>query len=131
MSFKGRRVSEAIVVSSPEDFDIQENYQWIAKSLSDGKYHVGYIYVDTPWYSQESEWTYYLRYQINTNWEECVIEKDSIKPYTIRNKVLLNDMRDMDTIFVTKDYVKDLSHSEINMLGTDIDEVIKKLNINN
>jgi hypothetical protein len=40
-------------------------------------------------------------------------------------------MRDMDTIFVTKDYVKDLSHSEINMLGTDIDEVIKKLNINN
>ena len=132
MSYKGRRCSEAIVIRSAEDFDKQENYQWIAKSILDGKYHVGYIYVDMPWYSSENQWTYYLKYQVNTSsygcqhWEECVVDEDSIRPYTIRNKVWLNDLRDMDSIFVTSDYI--LSNSENDILGTDIDEVIKKLN---
>lgn len=133
MSFKGRRVSEAIVIGSPEDFDKQENYQWIAKNIVDGKYHVGYIYVDTPWYSQENEWTYYLKYQVNTSsygcqhWEECIVNKDSIKPYTIRNKVWLNELKNIDSIFVTSDYITDLNHSEDNILGTDIEEIIEEL----
>jgi hypothetical protein len=55
MSYKNRRCSEAIVIRSVEDFDKQDNFQWIAKSLSDGEYHVGYIYVDTPWYSSIDE----------------------------------------------------------------------------
>jgi hypothetical protein len=132
MSYKGRRCSEAIIIRSVEDFDKQENYQWIAKSILDGKYHVGYIFVDTPWYSSEDQWTYYLKYQVNTSsygsqyWEECIVDRNSIKPYSIRNKVWLNDLRDMDSIFVTGDYI--LSNSENDVLGTDIDEVIKKLN---
>jgi hypothetical protein len=131
MSYKNRRCSEAIVIRNIEDFDKQENYQWIAKSISDGEYHVGYIYVDTPWYSQESEWTYYLKYQISTNsygcqhWEECIVDENSIKPYTIRNKVWLNDLRDIDSIFVTSNYI--LDNIEKNILGMDVDEVIKKL----
>ena len=130
MSYKGRRCSEAIVIRSAEDFDKQENYQWIAKSTSDGQYHVGYIYVDTPWYSSKNQWTYYLKYQEygswgDSSWKECVVDEDSIKPYTIRNKVWLNDLRDIDSIFVTKNYI--LDHSENNILGTDINEVIKKL----
>ena len=131
MSYTGRRCSEAIVIKSIEDFDRQENYQWIAKSLSDEKYHVGYIYVDTPWYSPKNQWIYYLKYQVNTSnygnqyWEECVIDKDSIRPYTIRNKVWLNDLIDMDSVFVTSDYI--LDSSEKNVLGVDINKVIKKL----
>jgi len=131
MSYTGRRCSEAIVIRSIEDFDRQENYQWIAKSLSDEKYHVGYIYVDTPWYSPKNQWIYYLKYQVNTSnygnqyWEECVIDKDSIRPYTIRNKVWLNDLIDMDSVFVTSDYI--LDSSEKNVLGVDINKVIKKL----
>lgn len=129
MSYTCRRCSEAIVIRSAEDFDKQEDYQYIAKSLSDGKYHVGYIYVDKPWYSPESAWTYYLKYQEygswgDSYWEDCVVDKDSIKPYTIRNKVWLNDLRDMDSIFVTNKYM--LSNSEKDILGTDIDEVMKK-----
>lgn len=134
MSSKGKRCSEIIVIKNAEDFDRQEDYQWIAKSISDGKYHVGYIYVDKPWYSPESEWTYYLKYQVNTSdygsqhWEECIVDKNSIKPYTIRNKVWLNNLRDIDTVFVTSDYI--ISHSENDILGTNIDEVINKLNQN-
>jgi hypothetical protein len=133
MSYKGRRCTEVIVIRSAEDFDKQDNFQWIAKSLSDGEYHVGYIYVDTPWYSSEDQWVYYLRYQVNTSswgtqyWEECIVDKDSIKPYTKRNMVWLNDLRDVDSIFVTRDYI--LSNSEKDILGTDVDEVIKKLKL--
>lgn len=129
MSYIGRRCSETIVIRNIKDFDRQEDYQYIAKSLSDNKYHVGYIYVDKPWYSSEDKWTYRLRYRKygswgDAYWEEFVIDKDSIRPYTIRNKVWLNDMRDIDTIFVTKDYL--LDSSEKNVLGTDIDEVMEK-----
>jgi len=98
MSHMSKRCSEIIVIRSAEDFDKQEDYQYIAKSISDGKYHVGYIYVDKPWYSPESEWTYYLKYQVNTSsygsqhWEECIVDKNSIKAYTIRNKVWLNNL---------------------------------------
>lgn len=132
MSYTGRRCSEAIVIRSAEDFDKQEDYQYIAKSLSGGKYYVGYIYVDKPWYSPESEWTYYLKYQVNTSsygsqhWEECIVDKDSIRPYTIRNRVWLNDLRDVDSIFVTSDYI--LDNSKNNVLGTNINEVIERLN---
>ena len=132
MSYKNRRCSEVIVIRSVKDFDKQENYQWIAKSLMYGKYYVGYIYIDTPWYSSEDQWTYYLKYQVNTSsygnqhWEECVVDKNSIKPYTIRNKVWLNDLKEIDSIFVTSDYM--LNDSECNILGTDINEVIEKLN---
>jgi len=127
MSFKNRRCSEAIVIRSAEDFDKHDDYQWIAKSVLDDKYHVGYIFVDKPWYSQENQWTYYIKYQVNTSnygcqrWEECVVEPDSIVPYTIRNRTKLNDLRDMDTRFVTG-YLHDDYE-----LGTDIDEVIQKL----
>ena len=38
MSYTGRRCSEAIVIKSTEDFDKQEDYQYIAKSMLDGKY---------------------------------------------------------------------------------------------
>lgn len=131
MSHKSRRCSEVIVIRSAEDFDKQEDCQNIAKNISDSKYHVGYIYVDKPWYSQESQWIYYLKYQKygswgDSYWEECIVDKNSIKPYTIRNRVWLNDLRDMDTIFVTGDYI--LDNSEGNILGVDIDEVIEKLN---
>lgn len=132
MSHTSQRCSEIIVIRSVEDFDKQEDYQWIAKSILDGKYHVGYIYIDKPWYSPESEWTYYLKYQVNMSswgcqhWEECIVEKDSIKPYTIKNKVWLNDLRGIDSIFVTENYI--ISHSEKYILGTNIDEAIEKLN---
>ena len=134
MSYTGRRCSEAIVIRSVEDFDKQEDYQYIAKDLLNDEYHVGYIYIDKPWYSPESAWTYYLKYQVNTSsygsqyWEEIMVDKNSIKPYTIRNKVWLNDLRDMDSIFVTSDYI--LNSAESNILGTDIDDVIKKLKNN-
>lgn len=126
-----RRCSEIIVINSIEDFDKQVDYQWIAKSISDGKYHIGYIYVDKPWYSSQDQWTYYLKYQVNTSswgcqhWEECIVDKDSIKPYTIRNKSWLNDLRGINTIFVTSNYI--YSNSENDILGTTIDEAIKNL----
>jgi len=124
---KARNCTEEIVVTSEGDFDKQENFQWIAKSAEDGKYHVGFIYVDMPWYSQESEWTYYIKWQVNTSgwgcqhWEECIVEKDSIRPYTIRNRAWLNDQRNIDTLFVTG-YFDDRE-----VLGTNIDDVTKVL----
>lgn len=130
-----RRCSEAIVIRSIDDFDKQEDYQYIAKSLSDNKYHVGYIAIEKPWYSPESMWTYYLIMNeygsggfcggaTDLGFIKVAVDKDSIKPYTIRNKVWLNDMRDMDTIFVTSKYISD--NSEKNILGTDIEEAIEK-----
>lgn len=40
----------------------QENYEYIAKKIDDGKYVSGYIVVRQPWYSCESLWTYYIYY---------------------------------------------------------------------
>jgi hypothetical protein len=136
MSNTGRRSSEVIVIRNVEDFDRQEDYQYIAKSISDGKYHVGYVAIDKPWYSPKSMWTYYLiqnEYSSggfcggssDLGFKKIAIDKDSIKSYTIKNRVWLNDIRDMDTIFVNSNYLS--SDSEKDILGTDIDEVIKKL----
>lgn len=130
-----RRYSEAIVIRSIDDFDKQEDYQYIAKSLSDNKYHVGYIAIEKPWYSPESMWTYYLIMNeygsggfcggaTDLGFTKVAVDKDSIKPYTIRNKVWLNDMRDIDSKFVNSNYFS--SNSEKDILGTDIDEVIEK-----
>jgi hypothetical protein len=132
LSFKGRRCTEAIVIESIEDFDKHDNYQYIGKVVGEDNWVVGYIFIDKPWYSQENCWTYYIKYQVsisswgNQYWEEKIVEPDSIMPCTIRNMVKLNDLKDIDSIFVTSDYI--LKHFDDDILGTDIDEVIKKLN---
>ncbi len=136
MSYTGRRCSEAIVIRSVEDFDKQKDYQYIAKSLLDGKYYVGYIVIEKPWYSPENMWVYYLIMNEYAGGGFCggatdlgfiriAVDKNFIKPYTIRNQVWLNDLNNIDTIFVTKDYI--LNPSANNILGTDIEEVISDL----
>lgn len=131
MSFRGRKVSEAIVIESVDDFDKHDNYEYIGKVVGEDNWIVGYVFVDKPWYSQENSWTYYIKYQVNTSsygnqhWEKHMVEPNSIMPYTIRNMVKLNDLKDIDSIFVTSDYI--LNHSDDDILGVSIDRVIEKL----
>lgn len=119
--------TEIITISDVSEIDKQMDYNWIAKSLVDGQYYVGYVFVDQPWYSSKDQWTYYLKYQvdINRHWEEQIVDGETIIPYTNRNKAWLNSKRGTKTVFATPEYFFD--SSEKNILGTDIDEVIKKL----
>ena len=38
----------------------QYEFMYMAKNIETGQYEIGYIVIDRPWYSDKSEWTYYI-----------------------------------------------------------------------
>lgn len=66
----------------------QEDYQFIAKDL-EGKFVIGWIVVEKPWYSPESNWTYWMysnRYGngICGGASDLGFERVPVNPKTIR-----------------------------------------------
>ncbi len=68
----------------------QQEYQFIARDM-EGKLKIGWIVVEQPWYSRESDWTYWLysnKYGAgfcggasNLGLERTIIDPETIKPY--------------------------------------------------
>jgi hypothetical protein len=78
----------------------QEDYKYVAEDAF-GQSHVGYIYVQKPWYSPESAWTYYIRYEKydlpsfcggaeSSGFKDYVVNKNTIRPYTQYERVRLD-----------------------------------------
>ena len=100
-----------------DKYNKQSDYTYIAED-SEGNSHVGYVFIDKPWYSHESAWTYYIRkndYSKVGNignddgkrFIDIIVNKDSIRPNNqinrienwIRNgnTVLLIESQDVET----------------------------------
>lgn len=68
----------------------QQEYQFIARDM-EGKLKIGWIVVEQPWYSRESDWTYWLysnKYGAgfcggasDLGLERTIIDSETIKPY--------------------------------------------------
>lgn len=68
----------------------QQEYQFIARDM-EGKLKIGWIVVEQPWYSRESDWTYWLysnKYGAgfcggasDLGLERTIIDPETIKPY--------------------------------------------------
>lgn len=69
----------------------QAEYQYMAMGF-DGELHIGYVYIEKPWYSPESKWSYYIRSEEYKNHGLCggaessgfndvLVIRDSIKPF--------------------------------------------------
>lgn len=95
----------------------QEDYQYMAKGLADEKYHIGYIVVDKPWYSNPSNWTYYIvtnNYKpgglcggaIDAGLKQTIVDPNTIEPFTQIAKIKYNQNVDLDTLMV-KDFLVD------------------------
>lgn len=48
----------------------QEDYMFIAED-SNGESHIGYVYIEKPWYSPKSMWLYYIRKEQYNNGGFC------------------------------------------------------------
>lgn len=81
----------------------QDDFQYMAKVLETGEYKVGYIVVEKPWYSAESDWIYYLynnKYgggfcggSTDLGLERYIVDKETIEPYTQTAQIKLNQIR--------------------------------------
>jgi len=85
----------------------QYDYQFMAKGINED-YHIGYVYVDKPWYSDESNWVYYIIEQkyhgsYGASYEERIeVYKDTIIPFSQKAEVLYNQSVGMDTVLEKK-----------------------------
>lgn len=85
----------------------QDNYNYMAKSIENDKYVVGYIVIDKPWYSSEKDWTYYIVNNeygsgycggaINLGLKGTIVERNTIEPYTQTAHIKYNQAIGIDT----------------------------------
>jgi len=82
----------------------QEDYTYMARSIKDNDYVVGYIVIDKPWYSNPNDWIYYI---VRNNYmpggfcggvNECGLEmirvdKNTIEPFTQIANIKLSQIR--------------------------------------
>lgn len=87
----------------------QKDFQYIARSVEDGKLEIGYVAVDKPWYSPESAWKYYIisnEYDPNgfcggssdLGFSRVEVVKETIKPFNQVTEILYNQENDFTTI---------------------------------
>jgi hypothetical protein len=78
----------------------QADYKYIAEDDS-GESHVGYVCIQKPWYSFESAWKYYIRYEVydipsfcggaeSSGLKDYLVNKNTIRPYTQYENVCLS-----------------------------------------
>lgn len=78
----------------------QQNYQSIARNM-DGKLVIGWIVVEQPWYSPETNWTYWMysnEYSpgglcggaTDLGLTRCIVDKNTIKPFTQIEQIKYN-----------------------------------------
>lgn len=104
----------------------QEDYQFIAKDL-EGKFVIGWIVVEKPWYSPESNWTYWMysnRYgngicggASDPGFERVQINPDTIRPYNQIEQIKYDLECEMDVKLEKKFYLFDEDVPEDNTLA--------------
>lgn len=78
----------------------QQNYQSIARNI-DGELVIGWIVVEQPWYSPETNWTYWMysnEYSpgglcggaTDLGLTRCIVDKNTIKPFTQIEQIKYN-----------------------------------------
>lgn len=104
----------------------QKDYQFIAKDFED-KSIIGWIVVEKPWYSPESNWTYWMysnRYgngicggASDLGFERVPINPDTIKPYNQIEQIKYDLECGMDVKLEKKFYPFDEDAPEDNILA--------------
>lgn len=74
----------------------QKDYKFIAKDMN-GKWVIGWVVIEQPWYSQENDWTYYIvRNQYgrgicggasDLGLEKIIVDKNTIMPFTQKAEI--------------------------------------------
>ncbi len=105
----------------------QKEYEYMAKSVEDGKYHIGYVAIEKPWYSNENMWTYYIienEYKsggmcggaIDLGLKKVIVDKTTIEPYTQIASIKYNQSIGFDTLLVKKAYIGDDPDNELTLI---------------
>lgn len=94
----------------------QEDYQYMAKNITNGKYEIGYIIIDQPWYSNERDWTYYIVQNVygkgicggasDLGLKKIIVDSTTVEPYTQIAHIKYNQSIGVDTVLV-KDFFGD------------------------
>lgn len=116
-----------------DPLNLQEEYQYMAKDMN-GKYVIGWIAIEKPWYSPESEWTYYIirnKYGsggfcggcTDLGFEKIIVDGSTIEPYNQIGKIKYNQSIKIDTKIVKEMNFLDKAKEElVTYIGVD-DEI--------
>ena len=88
----------------------QEDYQYVAKDMYE-ELIVGYIVVEKPWYSNKSDWTYYIVHNFygsggicggctDLGLQKVIVRPDTIIPYNQIGMIKWNQNHNIDTKLV-------------------------------
>lgn len=101
----------------------QDDFQYMAASVETGKYEIGYIVIDKPWYSNKNDWTYYIfknKYggggfcggAIDLGLSKVMVNPGTIEPFTQIAKIKYNQSIGIDSVLV-KDFLGDANGDNV------------------